>query len=423
MYRLYSHNDLDGVGCGIVAKLAFGENVDIRYNSVAGLDFQVERFLEKGRSDDCLFITDLSVNEKNEQRLDEHVKKGGKVKLIDHHKTALHFNKYDWGMVQVEYEDGRLASATSLLYEYLIQHKLMEPSKALGQFVELVRQYDTWEWDKNGNIEAKRLNDLFFMISIDEFEERMIQKINMGDSFKFDDFEQKILDMEDSKIERYVRRKRREMVQTFIGEHCAGIVHAESYHSELGNELGKDNQHLDYIAIINAGGKKISLRTIHDNVDVSDVAHRFGGGGHAKAAGCSLTEEAYRLYVAEPFHIEPMRADAFRNVYNCKGSNNGSLYENRQEDTFFIYPLSEGEWIIEENGSNMALTFDSFEEAERFIKRNHAAWLVRDEIFVAYLMENVMHTKTGMNEKNSDSFVSYSPTLNEHERENTILPH
>lgn len=46
MYRLYTHNDLDGVGCGIVAKIAFGKDVEVRYNSVMGLDYQIEKLLE-----------------------------------------------------------------------------------------------------------------------------------------------------------------------------------------------------------------------------------------------------------------------------------------------------------------------------------------------------------------------------------------
>ena len=34
MYKLLPHNDLDGVGCGILAKLAFGQDVKVRYNSI-----------------------------------------------------------------------------------------------------------------------------------------------------------------------------------------------------------------------------------------------------------------------------------------------------------------------------------------------------------------------------------------------------
>ncbi|WP_071319276.1 DHH family phosphoesterase [Anaerobacillus isosaccharinicus] len=393
MYRLYTHNDLDGVGCGIVAKLAFDGNVEIRYNSVMGLDFQVSRFLEKPKKGDNVFITDLSVNEKNEKDLNDYVKSGGKVQLIDHHKTALHFNNYSWGIVTVQYDDGRLASATSLFYEHLKEKGLLKPTKSIEEFVELVRQYDTWEWDQNGNTEAKRLNDLFFMLSIDDFEERMVERLKKNEPFKFDDFEEKMLALEDEKIQRYVRKKKRELVQSFVGEYCVGIVHAESYHSELGNELGKENPHLDYIAIVSVGGKRMSLRTIHDHIDVSEIAGNYGGGGHAKASGCSLTADAYELFVAEPFKIDPMRADAFRNQYNLKDSVNGSLYENREEDQFYLYASEEERWIVEFNGSPIDVNFATFHEAENYIKRNYSAWLVRDEIYVQFLMENVIELK------------------------------
>ncbi|WP_026583038.1 DHH family phosphoesterase [Bacillus sp. J33] len=395
MYRLYTHNDLDGVGCGIIARIAFGKDVDVRYNSVMGLDHQIERLFEqeKGLKDDFLFITDLSVNEENAIRLDDLVKSGGNVRLIDHHKTALHFNDYSWGRIKVNYEDGRLTAATSLLYEYLLEHDLINKSQAIDEFVELVRQYDTWEWDQNDNIKAKNLNDLFFMVSIDEFEEKMTERILNAEHFEFDDFEQKLLEMEEEKIERYIRRKKREIVQTFIGDYCAGIVHAESYHSELGNELGKDNPHLDYIAILNLGGKKISFRTIHDHVDVSAIAGQFGGGGHAKASGCSMGKEAFQLFVNDIFPLDPMRQDAFKNRYNNKNSPQGSLYENRKGDKFFIFSKKENKWNIEMNGKLIQEPFGDFQAAETFIKRKYLAWLARDDVYVDFLKEFHMKMK------------------------------
>ncbi|MBN8201331.1 DHH family phosphoesterase [Bacillus sp. NTK034] len=395
MYRLYTHNDLDGVGCGIVAKIAFGKDVEVRYNSVMGLDYQIEKLFEneKNLKDDFLIITDLSVNDENLIRLDDLEKGGGKVRLIDHHKTALHFNDYSWGRVEVQYDDGRLTAATSLLYEYLLEHELIKSSQALDEFVELVRQYDTWEWDQNENIKAKNLNDLFFMVSIEEFEEKMTERIINSDHFKFDDFEQKLLEMEEEKIERYVRRKKREIVQTFIGEYCAGIVHAESYHSELGNELGKDFPHLDYIAILNLGGKKISFRTIHDHVDVSAVAGKFGGGGHAKASGCSMGKDAYKLFVQDIFPLDPMRQDAFRNKYNNKSSMQGSLYENKKGDKFFIFAAGEDNWILEMNGKPVHESYQNFQQAENFIKRKYQAWLVHDDIYVEFLKRFYIKTK------------------------------
>ncbi|MFS0777330.1 oligoribonuclease [Neobacillus sp. 3P2-tot-E-2] len=389
MYKLLSHNDLDGVGCGILAKLAFGEDVKVRYNSISGLNREVEWFFENDDKNTFLFITDLSVNEKNEQRINEFYQAGGRVQLIDHHKTALHYNDYPWGHVVVEDEEGKLTSATSLLYHYLLSNQLLEESSAISQFVELVRQYDTWEWEKNNNQDAQRLNALFFLVSIDEFEEKMINRLRTSEHFHFDEFEKKILDMEEDKIDRYIRRKRRELVQTELNGLFAGVVYAESYHSELGNELGKEYPHLDYIAILNIGGKRMGFRTIHDHIDVSEVAGQYGGGGHAKASGCSLTEEAYKSFVTETFHLEPIPEDARRNRYNLKGSEFGTLYKSRREDYFLLHQVNVHEWAIHKGQKRLEQTYANFEDGESYLKRNYEVWLVKDDDFVQYIMKQV----------------------------------
>src|SRR5699024_1313723 len=126
MYKLLSHNDLDGVGCGILAKLAYGNQIDVRYNSISKLNYEVSHFLEEENKETYLYITDLSVNEENEKKLNEHYKNGGKVQLIDHHKTALHFNEYDWAFVEVQDKEGVLTSATSMFYAYLLEHGKLE---------------------------------------------------------------------------------------------------------------------------------------------------------------------------------------------------------------------------------------------------------------------------------------------------------
>lgn len=387
MYRLLSHNDLDGVGCGILAKLAFGDNVDVRYNSVSRLNHEVSLFLEEENNKEIfLFITDLSVNEENEKKLEQFYQDGGKIQLIDHHKTAIHFNEYDWGYVQVEDDEGKLTSATSLLYTYFLEKGLLNQTQVLDEFVELVRQYDTWEWEKNGNDQAKRLNALFFLLSIDEFEEKMLDRLRTSEAFYFNELEQKLLDMEENKIDQYIRKKRRQVVQAEINDYLAGIVYAESYLSELGNELGKEYPHLDYIAMLNMGAKKISFRTIHDDVDVSEIAGTYGGGGHAKASGCTITLEAFQQFAAETFELEPLKEDARYNEYNVKESRFGTMYRDREQHTYFIYPMNDEKWVVQQDDEKMEKEFASFAEAERYLKRNKAAWLVTDQVFVSYLM-------------------------------------
>jgi oligoribonuclease NrnB/cAMP/cGMP phosphodiesterase (DHH superfamily) len=394
MIHLFTHNDLDGVGCGILAKLAFKEKVKVHYNSVGSLNYQVADFMEEATPNNQIYITDLSVHEENAQKLDYFEKNlGGSVQFIDHHKSALHLNEYSWASVIVEYEDGRLTSATSLFYEYLLEKNYINCSEPLDEVVELIRQYDTWEWDRNNNTKAKRLNDLLYMISIADFEERMLQKLSTEESFDFDDFETQILDMEEQKLERYLRKKRRELIQKPIENKWVGIVHAESFLSELGNVLGKENPHLDYIAMINMGSRRISLRTIHDDVDVSEVAGKFDGGGHAKASGCNLTEKAYKLFVAEAFPLEPLKQDAAKNVFNVKESPNGVLYDSKEKGILFILP-KEGKWVIENKDKFLDKSFSSFQEAETYIKRTYAAWLVKDEEYVNFLIENIRRLRS-----------------------------
>ena len=38
---------------------------------------------------------------------------------------------------------------------------------------------------------------------------------------------------------------------------------------------------------------KVSLRAFHEKVDVSEIAKKFGGGGHKKAAGFRLPGDAH----------------------------------------------------------------------------------------------------------------------------------
>jgi len=232
------------------------------------------------------------------------------------------------------------------------------------------------------------------MMSIEEFEQRMLAKLADSTNFRFDDLEDQLLNMEEKKMEKYLRRKKRELVQKQVGSLWAGIVYAESFLSELGNALGKENPHLDYIAMINMGSKRISLRTIHDDVDVSEVAGQFDGGGHAKASGCSLNEAAYKLYVAESFQLDPLKSDADKNVFNIKESPNGVLYESKSKGILFLIPRENGSWEIENNEQLLGKSFQSFQEAEKYIKRNFAAWLVKDEEYVTFLVENIRRLRS-----------------------------
>ena len=47
---------------------------------------------------------------------------------------------------------------------------------------------------------------------------------------------------------------------------------------------------VDFVAVVDVRGR-VSYRNIKECVDLNNVAKRFNGGGHGKAAGSALTQE------------------------------------------------------------------------------------------------------------------------------------
>ena len=70
------------------------------------------------------------------------------------------------------------------------------------------------------------------------------------------------------------------------------IVNSSHWMSEIGSRLSTD---CDYAVIWyydhDRQEYRVSLRSFHEDVDVSEIAKKYGGGGHKKAAGFSLTRE------------------------------------------------------------------------------------------------------------------------------------
>lgn len=387
MIKLFTDSDLDGFGCGLVAKIAFGEDVHISYCTYNNLNKRVQSFLENPEHDEWkLYITDLAVNSDVEQLLQKRHKSGKHVQMVDHHVTALHFNEYDWGFVSPE-EEGKKTSATTLLYDFLLKKDLIKPNPALEEFIELVRLYDTWDWEVENNVTAKRLNDLFFILDMETFEQEMFARVTENETFTFNGKEQLILDLEERKIERYISSKQRQIVQTMVGDYCIGVVHAERYHSELGNALAKKNPHLDMIAIVNVGTKKMGFRTIYDHADVSEFASRYGGGGHPKASGCFLNEETFKIFVADIFNKPSIKSDASHTQLNKKNSKYSTFYRNWKGDVIQIIPVTETSWMVFHDGKQSGKSFSSFEDAELHLKRKFAAGLMNDHDFIETVKE------------------------------------
>ena len=99
-----------------------------------------------------------------------------------------------------------------------------------------------------------------------------------------------LIQIEKYKIEKYISTKDKEIMDCQLLSYKVGIVFAEQYISELADVLLERHPEFDLIAIVNTP-KSISYRTKKDNVDVSEIAKFFNGGGHIKAAGSPITDD------------------------------------------------------------------------------------------------------------------------------------
>lgn len=299
---LLSHTDTDGYGSEIVLR-SMGLNPRVKNLENSQVDSHIEKYVNellegKKSAPDVLFITDISPNSEVGKKVEELYQAGlCDIYLFDHHPTALELNQYKWATVIPEV-DGFKPCGTSLLFNF-IKDKVDVDSETffyLNRLVEEIRLYDTWAWEAENHVSAKTLNDLFYLVGHDRFVESQIQKIQTHEPALFSPDELKLLEVENRRIEKYLKHKNEDMViiPNFFtdGEGnpmVAGVVQADNYFSELGHFLCDEHPEIDFALLLNLTHNKASLRAVKEDVTLVPIVKRYGGGGHAHAAGCSIT--------------------------------------------------------------------------------------------------------------------------------------
>lgn len=303
--KLFSHTDLDGYGCNIVARSVFNNNVDCENLNYNNVNDRIKEFInsEEHKDYDRIYITDISVNDEVAKILDNSV--DTYIKLLDHHPTALELNSYEWVIVDIE-RDGEKTCGTRMLYDELINKQEIDTpyKKSLLNIVENIRKYDTWLWkEKYGDVRPKQLNDIFFILGEERFCNMVLDELNYCNcentieailgSYSL------LLELQQEKIDKYINKKNKEIIEYILNGYNIGIVFAEQFQSELGNRLSELNPQYDLIVMI--GDKTISYRTIHENINCGNIASWFGGGGHPKASGSQISLDNKYKYIDELF--------------------------------------------------------------------------------------------------------------------------
>jgi oligoribonuclease NrnB/cAMP/cGMP phosphodiesterase (DHH superfamily) len=189
--------------------------------------------------------------------------------VIDHHKSAM-VELHD---ISNTYFDMTKSGA-------ILSWEFFHPGKESPKFIQYIQDRDLWKWELPY---SKEFSAAFDMIPF-EFEE--FEKFE--DDSVFDDSVKRgsyILAYSKTVVKKVCEKASSRK----LDEKHVMVVNSPHWMSEIGAKLSPD---CDFAMIWyydhNDKDIKVSLRSFHEIIDVSEVAKKFGGGGHRKAAGFRL---------------------------------------------------------------------------------------------------------------------------------------
>lgn len=296
LVHIVSHGPhcLDGVAAAVaIARYYSGVEVRPRFSGNPKINEVIQGLaIEEPLEEQELWITDISwTAPESDAYLRRLAERGLKIYWIDHHATAIQRVKN--GSIKVPFAhqlvDDRY-SAARLVFEYLTERIRTEGRRnpALESFaavVQMADDNDRWLHEVPGSWElALTLRALDGPEAFDELlriDERGTYTPRMRAAFERVDREMK----ESFEI---AERSRSAMVLengvTVVAAACNG------YPSEIGDRWGKATSNAIFVLFDLKSGAVSYRRSPDCEVDLSQVAAAFGGGGHPAAAGSEMPE-------------------------------------------------------------------------------------------------------------------------------------
>jgi oligoribonuclease NrnB/cAMP/cGMP phosphodiesterase (DHH superfamily) len=255
---IYHANCTDGFGAAYAAWKLLGDRAE----------YHAAKYGESppNASGKNVVIVDFSYDNATTKRM---IEEANTLIVLDHHRTAL-VELSDIPNVRFDMDK----SGAVLSWEFF------HPGKQPPRFLEYIQDRDLWRWKLPY---SKEFASAFDMVD-----------------FSYEEYEKFLTDSEvDNAQERgaYILAYSKTVISKIskhasprkIGGKDVLVVNSPHWMSEIGAALSPK---CDFAVIWYYDHEtrqvKVSLRAHHDDSDVSEVAKRFGGGGHRKAAGFNL---------------------------------------------------------------------------------------------------------------------------------------
>jgi oligoribonuclease NrnB/cAMP/cGMP phosphodiesterase (DHH superfamily) len=260
------HNDADGRACGAIVRRALGEQVslyEMDYGDSLPLDLIVVA--------DHILIVDFSLSKEEMEALAAY----HQFTWIDHHKSAL--DELDgsadsWAGLRDTSE-----AACVLTWRYFF------PNKPVPKAVTLIGDRDIWRWAErdtgafNEGLHqhyTRPNNDDLWIPLLDDDPEKLAELIESGGTIR------------EARL-REIRRATARYSFEVSFEGCRTLVVNLRGSGDLGAQIRTMGYQIGYCYVdkVSEGQLMTYVSLYSDQVDVSKIARKFGGGGHAGAAG------------------------------------------------------------------------------------------------------------------------------------------
>lgn len=216
-------------------------------------------------------ILDFSFDNKTTKKL---IKDANNLLVIDHHKSAM-VELHDISNTIFDMNK----SGATMAWEWF------HPGKEAPKFIQYITDRDLWKWELPY---SKEFSAAFDMVpyQFEEFEK-------FEDDSVFDDAVKRgsyILAYSKTVIKKVCEKA---ILKKYKGKNVY-VVNSSHWMSEIGAKLSPD---CDFALIWYYSHEdqhtRVSLRSFHEHIDVSEIAKEFKGGGHRKAAGFTLAKDIH----------------------------------------------------------------------------------------------------------------------------------
>lgn len=336
----FTHNDADAVGCELVYRLMVlkhfhikDENAKTFFCSNGDIDKKFKNYMEdlfsRNEVPEFIIISDNCISVETYNWFKE------KTALVaheigfygyDHHKTNPFIDKkYPLWLV----EDGD-ESAAYIMYDFYKdvlcidkrvshiyesnpneEHKKdidygNSYAQRIGEIINAISRYDTWAWRTDPVDNPVIKEDLIAKIT-DIADPEGTSKLLL-DFYRYDDsnyyhqYYPKYFDV----LYNGIKEKEKDTIDKTLGtvriinflNYRTAVFIGNNYFNETCEAIYKDNPNIDIVLVLFLGDNVISLRSDtrkENEVDVSVIAKKFGGGGHPNAAGSRIGRDLFEF--------------------------------------------------------------------------------------------------------------------------------